>query len=63
MLYPGGEKEQIITVKGRHRLYLLKRKGFCKIALESGASLVPIYVFGETELYVEGSVVVGGGGA
>ena len=51
LLYPGGEKEQMLTVKGRHRLFLRSRKGFVKIALESGASLVPIYVFGETDLY------------
>ena len=31
LLYPGGEKEQILTIKGRHRLYLNKRKVRVKV--------------------------------
>lgn len=50
LLYPGGEREQMMTVRGKHRLYLKQRKGFVKIAIESGASLVPVYVFGETDV-------------
>ena len=30
---------------------LNKRKGFIRIALESGASVVPVFCFGETELF------------
>jgi len=32
-------------------LCLLKRKGFVKVALLSGASLVPVFGFGETDLW------------
>jgi 1-acyl-sn-glycerol-3-phosphate acyltransferase len=51
LLYPGGEKEQLLTQRGRHRVYLASRKGFVKLALQHGCSIVPIYVFGETDLY------------
>ena len=33
------------------RLYLAKRKGFVKVALENGAALVPVFGFGENELF------------
>lgn len=58
-LYPGGEREQILTQRGAQRLYLNKRKGFVKLALRFGASLVPIYVFGETDLYDHSSFLLG----
>ena len=51
ILYPGGVKEQILTKRGQHRVYLKSRKGFVKLALQHGCSLVPVYVFGETDLY------------
>lgn len=51
LLYPGGVKEQIMTERGKHRVYLKNRKGFIKLALQHGCSLVPIYVFGESDLY------------
>jgi hypothetical protein len=47
----GGEREQMMTVKGAHKLFLLSRKGFVKLAIEQAASLVPIYIFGETDLF------------
>jgi hypothetical protein len=50
-VYPGGEKEQIQTEFGRHRVLLSSRKGFVKLAIEEGADLVPVYAFGETDLY------------
>ncbi|KAK7067306.1 hypothetical protein SK128_003165 [Halocaridina rubra] len=47
----GGAKESLDCHPGRADLYLKDRKGFCKIALRHGASLVPIYSFGENEIY------------
>jgi len=58
-LYPGGEREQMMTERGKHRLYLKSRKGFVKLALENNASLVPVYVFGETNLFTHSTVLLG----
>jgi hypothetical protein len=30
---------------------LANRKGFCKHALRAGAPLVPVYIFGQTQLF------------
>jgi hypothetical protein len=51
IVYPGGEAEQLRTQKGREILWLKSRKGFVRLALEEGAHLVPVYVFGETSMY------------
>lgn len=59
LLYPGGEKEQLLTVRGRHRVFLNSRKGFIKLALQHGCSLVPVYVFGETDLYTHWGCALG----
>ena len=50
-VYPGGEKEQIQTEYQQHRVFLSSRKGFVRLALVEGAELVPVYAFGETDLY------------
>jgi hypothetical protein len=50
-VYPGGEREQMATERGKHKAFLSSRKGFVKLAIEEGASLVPVYAFGEVELY------------
>ena len=59
LVYPGGEKEQILTKRGEHVLYLEKRKGFVKIALEMGADLVPMYAFGDTDLFEHYGLLLG----
>lgn len=48
---PGGEKEQLMTTHGQERLYLSKRFGFVKLAIQHGVPLVPAYVFGCNDLY------------
>jgi len=58
----GGAKESLEAHPGRMRLYLANRKGFVKVALENGATLVPVFGFGENELFdqvanPQGSVV------
>ena len=50
-VYPGGELEQIETIYQKHIACLSMRKGFVKLAIEEGAELVPVYTFGETDLY------------
>eukprot|EP00877_Chromochloris_zofingiensis_P002734 jgi/Chrzof1/12461/Cz06g35060.t1_DGAT2F[v5.2] len=51
VLFPGGAAEALLMENGKHKLVLNKRKGFVRIALQSGASLVPVYAFGETDTF------------
>lgn len=51
LIFIGGEKEQLMTVPGEHKVYLKNRKGFIKLAIQYGVPLVPAYCFGENELY------------
>ena len=59
VVYPGGEREQILTVRGKHALYLNKRFGFVKLAMEMGADLVPMYAFGDTDLFSTSNFALG----
>lgn len=47
----GGAPEALSTSKDVVRLYLKNRKGFIKLALKHGAHLVPVYQFGENEIF------------
>ncbi|GMR58969.1 hypothetical protein PMAYCL1PPCAC_29164, partial [Pristionchus mayeri] len=47
----GGLNESLMARPGRHDLKLLNRRGFCRFALQFGADLVPLYHFGENELF------------
>ncbi|CAG7731508.1 unnamed protein product [Allacma fusca] len=52
VIVPGGVREQITTKHGpKIELVLKNRKGFAREALKYGASLVPVFTFGEHELY------------
>merc|ERR1719401_2359817 len=51
MVIPGGEMEQIRTQDGCEGVCLSTRLGFVKLALETGAALVPCYAFGCVDLY------------
>uniref|UniRef100_A0A0N4UX67 diacylglycerol O-acyltransferase n=1 Tax=Enterobius vermicularis TaxID=51028 RepID=A0A0N4UX67_ENTVE len=51
VLVVGGAAEALDSRPGCQMLTLKGRKGFIRIALETGSQLVPVYSFGETELY------------
>lgn len=55
MLVVGGAAEAVYAHPGSADLVLRRRTGFVRIALETGASLVPIYSFGENDLYEQAS--------
>nr|AID16200.1 diacylglycerol acyltransferase type 2 [Ettlia oleoabundans] len=50
---PGGIKECMYMEResGRECIYLRKRHGFVRLALQAGAPLVPVFAFGQTDLY------------
>lgn len=52
-IYVGGLREQVRTRYNSDTtdIVIKDRKGFVKIALESGSKLTPVYCFGETDLY------------
>eukprot|EP00899_Mesostigma_viride_P006298 jgi/Mesvir1/1566/Mv25486-RA.1 len=50
-ILPGGFEEASVTEIRKERLFLKNRKGFVKIGLREGATLVPVYTFGESDLY------------
>jgi 2-acylglycerol O-acyltransferase 2 len=47
----GGAAESLDAQPYSMRLILKKRKGFIKMALRTGADLVPVLAFGENDLY------------
>ncbi|OWK17732.1 hypothetical protein Celaphus_00009250 [Cervus elaphus hippelaphus] len=47
----GGVKEALKTRPGANKLVLQNRKGFARLALMHGADLVPIFSFGDNNLY------------
>lgn len=47
----GGAAEAYFCRPGEYKLVLKKRKGFIRIALQTGAPLVPVISFGETDLF------------
>eukprot|EP00475_Leptophrys_vorax_P039720 TRINITY_DN72194_c0_g1_i1.p1 TRINITY_DN72194_c0_g1~~TRINITY_DN72194_c0_g1_i1.p1 ORF type:complete len:358 (-),score=92.85 TRINITY_DN72194_c0_g1_i1:88-1161(-) len=51
VLVLGGAKEALDARPGDAVLHLKNRKGFVKIALKQGATLVPCFGFGELDLY------------
>jgi len=51
VVVPGGASEALHAKPGSHDLTLQKRSGFFRIALETGSHLVPVYSFGENELF------------
>lgn len=47
----GGATESLYASPGTMNLVLRRRTGFVRVALQTGASLVPVIHFGENELY------------
>jgi hypothetical protein len=50
VLYVGGMAELFLSSAEEETLYLKKRKGFIKLALQEGVDIVPIYLFGNTTI-------------
>lgn len=50
-LPPGGFEEATISYFEKDRVYIKKRVGFVKLALQNGYNVVPVYTFGENETY------------
>ena len=51
LLAVGGAEESLDAFPGTYKLTLRNRKGFVRVALKAGASLVPVMSFGENELW------------
>ncbi|XP_040828800.1 2-acylglycerol O-acyltransferase 3-like [Ochotona curzoniae] len=50
-IVPGGAHEAMYAAPGQNCLKLENRKGFVRLALSHGASLVPVYSFGENDIF------------
>lgn len=50
-ILPGGVAEIYISQPGRHAIFIKKRKGLMRLSIETGASLIPCYVFGGTDFF------------
>ena len=50
-LCPGGVRECLYMQRGMEVAYLRKRRGFVRVALEHGAPLVPVFAFGQSDLF------------
>jgi diacylglycerol O-acyltransferase 2, plant len=51
VMIPGGVAECMAMERGVETLYLRKRFGFIKVAIQTGAHLVPAFTFGQSEAY------------
>jgi 2-acylglycerol O-acyltransferase 2 len=50
-IIPGGIAEMFLVSPNEENLFLQRRRGFIKLALQTGAALVPIYHLGNTVLF------------
>ncbi|XP_045494257.1 2-acylglycerol O-acyltransferase 2-like [Colias croceus] len=50
-LIVGGAAEALDSHPGEYKVILNRRKGFIRIAMRSGAPLVPVFSFGETDVF------------
>jgi diacylglycerol O-acyltransferase 2, plant len=49
-ILPGGVAEIFLSTPGQHEI-ITKRKGLMRLALETGTSIFPCYVFGGTDFF------------
>lgn len=57
---PGGEREQLLAQRGQvEELDLKQRQGFVRLALQHGVPIVPVYVFGEAQLFKQSKCLFG----
>jgi len=47
----GGASESLYAHRHQNKIILEKRKGFIRLALQHGANLVPVFSFGENEVF------------
>ncbi|XP_066993214.2 2-acylglycerol O-acyltransferase 2-A isoform X2 [Anabrus simplex] len=50
-LIVGGASEALESKPGTYRIILKRRKGFIRLAIKHGAPLVPVFSFGETDIF------------
>lgn len=53
VLVVGGAIEALDARPGSYKLFLSRRKGFVRVALHHGTPLVPVFSFGENDLFVQ----------
>jgi len=51
-LIPGGISEQIRTQYGKEMVYIKKRKGFIRVALEKKCKIIPSYAFNVNDIWM-----------
>jgi 1-acyl-sn-glycerol-3-phosphate acyltransferase len=58
IIYPGGEREQIRTHQGVERIVVRghKHTGFLRLAMKFGTPVVPMYMFGVSDLWYSTSI-------
>jgi len=50
-IMPGGIAEVFLSSREQEQLFLKHRKGFVRLAIDNDAEVVPVYVFGQTQLF------------